>query len=58
MRSEVYATAALAGVVIFVGLEEWTSLPQTLNSSVAMLVIFGLRLAGIRRHWWLPLVSR
>ncbi len=58
MRSEVYATAALAGVAIFVGLEEWTSLPQGLNSIMAMMVIFGLRLAGIRRDWSLPMVSR
>ncbi len=58
MRSEVYATAALAGVVIFVGLEEWTALPQTVNSIVAMGVIFCLRLAGIQRDWTLPRVSR
>ena len=57
MRSEIYATAALAGVAIFVGLEEWTSLPQLLNSAVSMLVIFGLRLAGIRLGWKLPLLS-
>ena len=57
MRSEVYATAALAGVAIFVGLEEWTSLPQVLNAAVSMLVIFGLRLAGIRLGWKLPLLS-
>lgn len=58
MRGEIYATAALAGLTIFVGLEEWTSLPQAITSAVSMLVIFGLRLAGIRRRWTLPLVSR
>ena len=58
MRGQIYATAALAGLAIFVGLEEWTSLPEGLNSVVAVLVIFGLRLAGIRRDWSLPLVSR
>ena len=57
MRSEIYATAALAGVAIFVGLEEWTSLPELFNSAVSMLIIFGLRLAGIRLGWKLPLLS-
>ncbi|MGA7396192.1 MAG: trimeric intracellular cation channel family protein [Solirubrobacterales bacterium] len=54
MRSEIYATAALAGTTVFVLLEETTNLPLWLSSIVGMLAIFGLRMAGLRQQWSLP----
>jgi len=54
MRSEIYATAALAGTIVFVLLDDTTGLPLWLSSTVGMLIVFGLRLAGLRKQWSLP----
>jgi uncharacterized membrane protein YeiH len=51
---EIYATAALAGSVIFVFLDQQTSVAEPISGAIGMLVIFGLRMLSIRRDWSLP----
>ena len=52
LRQEVYATAAIAGGVIYVSLDA-LAVPGALNVPLALLVTLGLRLAAI--HWNLAL---
>jgi uncharacterized membrane protein YeiH len=54
MGGEIYATAALAGAAIFVGLDQLTSVSEPVSGAIGMLVIFALRMQGIRRDWSLP----
>ena len=54
MSGEIYATAALLGAVIFVGLDELTSVGEPVASTIGAIVILGLRVLGIRRQWSLP----
>lgn len=56
LQGEVYATAAVAGAVVFVGLEELTGVPETLSGVLGGLVIVGLRLVGMLHDWRLPTV--
>lgn len=54
MRSDIYATAALAGTTLYVLLVEMTGLTDWLAAAVGMVTIFGLRMAGLKRDWSLP----
>ena len=54
MRQEIYATAALAGALVIVGLDELTDAGETAAAFAGGITVFGLRLAGIRRSWSLP----
>lgn len=54
MSGEIYATAALAGVAVFVGLDELTGVSEPVSATLGGVVILGLRVAGIRRAWSLP----
>ncbi|HTU15081.1 MAG TPA: trimeric intracellular cation channel family protein [Solirubrobacterales bacterium] len=54
LRSEIYATAALAGTILFVLLVEVTDMTHWLASAAGMLTILALRMAGIKRDWRLP----
>jgi len=54
MRSEIYATAALAGTILFVFLVEEVGLTHWLASALGMITIFALRIAGLKRDWRLP----
>jgi uncharacterized membrane protein YeiH len=58
MRSELYATAALSGVTVFVCLDRLADAPETLAAAVGMAVVFALRLAGIFGRWTLPPLAR
>ena len=52
-HKEVYATACIAGSLVYIGLQELT-LGTDLASFLAMLVVLGIRLAAIRWHLELP----
>lgn len=54
MRSEIYATAALAGTILFVLLVDDVGLAHWLASAIGMTTIFALRIAGLKRDWRLP----
>jgi len=54
MRGEIYATAALAGTILFVLLYDTLGTAQWIASALGMLTIFGLRMAGLKRDWSLP----
>ena len=54
MRSEIYATAALAGTITFVLLNDTAGLPLWISSIAGMLIVFSLRIAGLRQQWTLP----
>jgi len=54
MRGEIYATAALAGVAVYVSLDQLTGLPPVLASAAGMLMVFALRLGAIYGDWGLP----
>ncbi len=54
MRSDIYATAALAGTTLYVLLVEMTGLTDWLAAAAGMVTIFGLRMAGLKRDWSLP----
>jgi uncharacterized membrane protein YeiH len=58
MSGEIYATAALAGSVLFVGLDEFTAISEPVSATVGGLAIFGLRMVGIHRQWSLPQLTR
>jgi len=57
LREEIYATAALAGATVYVGLD-WLGITPDLATMIAVLVALGLRLAAIRYKWSLPLYTR
>lgn len=52
-QKEIYATACIAGALVFIGLRELTT-PYWLDSGVAMLTVLLIRLAAIRWHVSLP----
>lgn len=58
MSGEIYATAALLGSVVFVGLDELTPVSEPVSAVIGGLVILGLRVLGIRRQWSLPPLTR
>jgi uncharacterized membrane protein YeiH len=58
MRAEIYATAALAGVVVFVCLDKLTAASEPIAAAVGMVIILGLRGLGISRAWSLPPIER
>jgi uncharacterized membrane protein YeiH len=58
MRGEIYATAALAGVVVFVGLDELTAVAEPISAAIGMAIILGLRGLGISRAWSLPPIEK
>ena len=53
LSGEIYATAAIAGALVFVVLGE-LAVSDPLPALAGALVVFGLRVAGIRRQWSLP----
>ena len=57
MRSEIYATAALAGTILFVVLADALDVTHWLAAAAGMLTIFALRIAGLKRDWRLPTLS-
>ncbi|MGB0120574.1 MAG: trimeric intracellular cation channel family protein [Solirubrobacterales bacterium] len=57
MRSEIYATAALAGTILFVLMFDTLGTSHWVASAVGILTIFGLRMAGLRQSWELPKLS-
>lgn len=54
LRSDIYATAALAGTAAYVLLIENTSINQAPAMAIGMLTIFTLRMVAYRRNWSLP----
>lgn len=54
LRSDIYATAALAGTAAYVLLVETTSIAQVPAMALGMLTIFTLRMVAYRRSWSLP----
>ena len=57
LSGEIYATAALLGVTVFVGLEELTDVSERITATIGGLTILALRVAAIRRQWALPTLS-
>jgi uncharacterized membrane protein YeiH len=58
LSGEIYAMAALLGAVVFVVLYELTPVSEPLAGVVGGVAIFGLRVLAIRRHSWLPPLTR
>jgi len=58
LSGEIYATAALLGAVVFVGLYELTPVSEPLAGVIGGTAIFGLRVLAIRRSWSLPSLTR
>ncbi|MDQ2700196.1 MAG: trimeric intracellular cation channel family protein [Actinomycetota bacterium] len=57
IRSEIYATAALAGTIVFVLLKEAAGAPLWISSITGMSMIFGIRLASLKKQWSLPILG-
>lgn len=57
LREEVYATAALAGAISYLGLH-WAGASDTLNIIVSAGLVFALRMAAIFRDLHLPRLQR
>lgn len=53
MGGEIYATAALAGALLYIGIEELTAFTEA-GYALGLIVIFGLRTISIHREWSLP----
>jgi len=54
LRSDIYATAALAGTGLYVVLVDTLSVAQAPAMAIGMIVIFLFRMVAYRRHWRLP----
>ncbi|MFF3209362.1 trimeric intracellular cation channel family protein [Streptomyces sp. NPDC002886] len=57
LREEVYATAALAGALSYLGLH-WAGVPDTTNIVVSAGLVFALRMTAIFRDLHLPRLQR
>lgn len=57
LREEVYATAALAGALSYLGLH-WAGAPDTANIAVSAGLVFALRMTAIFRDLHLPRLQR
>ncbi|WP_405486175.1 trimeric intracellular cation channel family protein [Streptomyces sp. NBC_00096] len=57
LREEVYATAALAGALCYLGLH-WAGAPDTANTAVSAALVFGLRMTAVFRDLHLPRLQR
>jgi uncharacterized membrane protein YeiH len=55
-RKEIYATACIAGGLLYVVLRAW-SLPYLWAVSITVGLIIGIRLIAVLRHWSLPVVK-
>jgi uncharacterized membrane protein YeiH len=56
-RSEIYATACVAGAVLFLILRQ-TGLPYDYSVMSTVLFIIALRIVAVRYHWGLPEAGR
>lgn len=56
-RKEIYATACLAGAILYMVLMLGFGVPQILCGIVCMIVIFVLRALAIRYSWSVPVLS-
>ncbi len=56
-RKEVYATACLAGGIIYVGLMK-LGVDKELNTFLTILFIISIRILAVRYHWSLPIIQR
>lgn len=54
MSGEIYATAAIAGVVAFVLLDDVVGVDQAIAGIIGGALVFGLRVAAMRKDWRLP----
>jgi len=52
-RKEIYASACLAGALVFL-IMEYFSINKDLNLVVAILVVFIIRILAVRRNWGIP----
>jgi uncharacterized membrane protein YeiH len=57
LRGEIYATAALAGCLVFVGLDQLTAVSEPISAVAGAAAILVLRILGINREWSLPPLS-
>lgn len=57
LREDVYATAALAGALSYLGLH-WAGAPDTANTAVSAALVFALRMTAIFRDLHLPRLQR
>lgn len=57
LREEVYATAALAGALSYLGLH-WAGAPDTANIVVSASLVFALRMTAVFRDLHLPRLQR
>ncbi|MCJ0869459.1 trimeric intracellular cation channel family protein [Streptomyces sp. AP-93] len=57
LREEVYATAALAGALSYLGLH-WAGVPDTANITVSASLVFALRMTAVFRDLHLPRLQR
>ena len=55
-RSEIYATACIAGAVLFLFLQEIVAYDYSVMGTVLFIII--LRIAAVRYHWGLPEAGR
>jgi uncharacterized membrane protein YeiH len=57
LRGEIYATAALAGCLVFVCLDQWTPVSEPISAIAGAAAITALRILGINREWSLPALN-
>jgi len=56
-RKEIYASACLAGGLVFLGLEQTSNIP-TLNMLISMLTVVIIRYLSVRNNWSLKLPTQ
>jgi uncharacterized membrane protein YeiH len=50
LRGEIYATAALSRCLVFVCLDQWTSVSEPISAVAGAPAILALRMLGIKRE--------
>ena len=56
LRKEVYATATIAGGIVFV-LADYLQLSHTANIIISSSIVFVIRIAAIKYNWSLPIIQ-
>jgi uncharacterized membrane protein YeiH len=56
-RGQIYATAAIAGIVAYLALRRWVGLGEPSAALVGMVIIAVIRFSAIARNWTLPVFT-
>ena len=53
-RKEIYATAAIAGGIVYILLRNFSGLSEEINQILTILLIVSIRTLAVKYHWQMP----